>query len=55
MNDQSYFWTSEWQEGEKEAREEIAAGRAIRFENVKDAIRWLEADDEEPVPPGGKP
>ena len=45
MSDQSYYWTSEWQEGEQESRKEIAAGRGITFKNAKDAIRWLKGDD----------
>lgn len=38
---QAYFWTPEWQAGEREAQREIDAGLARRFENVEDALRWL--------------
>ena len=48
---QDYYWTPEWQQGEKESREEIGAGRAITFKDVGDAIRWLRMDDEPSVPP----
>lgn len=29
--DQAWFWTKEWQEGEKEAEEDIKAGRVKKF------------------------
>lgn len=46
-DDQSWFWTPEWQEAEKEADEDIAAGRVHTFDTVDDAISFLhrEADD----------
>jgi len=31
---QSYFWTKEWQEAEKEAADDIRAGRVKTFESV---------------------
>ena len=30
---QAWFWTSDWQAGEREATEEIAAGRTTQFES----------------------
>jgi hypothetical protein len=39
---QSYFWTEAWQEGEREADEDIRLRRTRRFIRVKDAIAWLE-------------
>ncbi|OGO17985.1 MAG: hypothetical protein A2Z15_00485 [Chloroflexi bacterium RBG_16_50_11] len=38
---QSYFWTKEWQEAEKEASEDIKAGRVKAFDNVDDLIKDL--------------
>lgn len=46
--EQAYFWTEEWQRGEREADEEIAAGRHKTFDDVEDLIRELnEAGDED--------
>jgi len=41
FNDQSWYWTSEWQVAEKEADEDIAAGRVHQFNNVNEAIKFL--------------
>lgn len=38
---QAWFWTKEWQEAEREADEDIAAGRVKEFDNVEDAIKAL--------------
>lgn len=38
---QAYFWTPEWQTAEREAEEDIAAGRVQQFEDVEDAIAHL--------------
>ena len=35
---QAYFWTKEWQEGEKEADEDIRKGRVKKFKSVKDLL-----------------
>lgn len=40
--EQSWFWTKEWQEGEKEAEEDIADGRVKSFKNVDDLLEDLE-------------
>ena len=32
---QSYFWTDEWQRGEREAQEDIRQGRTKRFRSAK--------------------
>lgn len=45
--DQAWFWTEEWQKGEREADEDIKTGRVKSFENVNEAIHWLESDDAE--------
>ena len=35
--DQAWFWTQEWQEGEREVDEDIAAGRVMGpFKNIED-------------------
>lgn len=38
---QSYFWTNRWQEGEKEADEDIKAGRVKEFDSVEELIKDL--------------
>jgi AbrB family looped-hinge helix DNA binding protein len=39
--EQSWFWTERWQNGEKEAEEDIESGRVHKFENADDAITFL--------------
>jgi AbrB family looped-hinge helix DNA binding protein len=39
---QAYFWTEEWQEGERRADEDIKAGRVRRFKSAADAASYLE-------------
>ncbi|MBA4380208.1 MAG: AbrB family transcriptional regulator [Anaerolinea sp.] len=41
---QAYFWTPRWQEGEREAEEDIKAGRVKKFDSVEDLIADLESD-----------
>ena len=41
---QAYFWTKRWQEGERQAEEDIRAGRMKEFNNVDDLIADLESD-----------
>lgn len=38
---QIYFWTKEWQEGEREAEEDIRKGRLKKFKNVKQLMKEL--------------
>ena len=40
--DQSWFWTREWQEREREADEDLAAGRVTRFESDEDFLAELD-------------
>jgi hypothetical protein len=40
--DQAWFWTSEWQAREREADEDLAAGRYDDFETIDDFIENLE-------------
>ena len=39
---QAYFWTQEWQKGERKANEDIKAGRVKRFKSAADAVKYLE-------------
>lgn len=41
---QAYFWTKRWQEGEREADEDIRAGRVKTFGTVEDLIKDLEQE-----------
>lgn len=43
--DQSWFWTKRWQEGERQADEDIKAGRVYHFDNMKDALAFLDERD----------
>jgi len=42
---QAYFWTERWQEGERQAEEDIRSGRVEKFENADDLIADLESDN----------
>jgi len=42
--DQAYFWTKEWQKGEREADEDIRAGRMTKTRNLKELFRKLDRD-----------
>ena len=44
---QAYFWTEEWQKGERKADEDIKAGRVKQFNSVGNAVKYLE-DKAEP-------
>jgi len=39
--EQAWFWTRRWQEGEREAEEDIQAGRVHSFKNAPEAITFL--------------
>jgi len=39
---QAYFWTKKWQEGEKEADEDIKVGRVKTFDSAEELIKDLE-------------
>jgi AbrB family looped-hinge helix DNA binding protein len=39
---QAYFWSRKWQEGEREADEDIKAGRVKAFNSVEELISDLE-------------
>ena len=40
--EQSWFWSKQWQEGEKEAQEDIKQGRVKKFKNVQEVIEDLD-------------
>ena len=40
--DQTWFWSGEWQKGEKEAEEDIVAERVKSFENAEDLLKDLD-------------
>ncbi|HVX34204.1 MAG TPA: hypothetical protein VHA80_13795 [Solirubrobacterales bacterium] len=42
--EQAWFWTREWQAKEREADEDLAAGRATTFESDDEFLEGLEAD-----------
>ena len=39
--EQAWFWTRRWQEGEREAEEDIRTGRIHSFDSAKEAIAFL--------------
>ena len=39
---QAYFWTRRWQEGEREADEDIRTGRVKAFNSVEELVEDLE-------------
>ncbi len=41
--DQAWFWTKQWQVGEREAEKEFAEGQGIRFKNSNEAINHLKS------------
>lgn len=44
--DQAWYWSEEWQAGEREAREDIATGRVIRARSVEELMEKLNSGDE---------
>jgi len=42
--EQAYFWTEEWQAGERQADADIAAGRVADFDSVDALIADLDAE-----------
>ena len=42
---QAYFWTERWQAGEQAAQADIAAGRLQRFDDIDDALTFLDSPE----------
>ena len=40
--DQAWFWSEEWQRGEREASDDIAAGRSRPFDSASGFLRTLD-------------
>jgi antitoxin MazE len=40
--DQVWFWSERWQQMEREADEDVAAGRVARFDDVEDLLADLD-------------
>lgn len=40
---QAYFWTDEWQKGEKQAEDAKKKGEFKDFEDAGEAIKWLKS------------
>lgn len=43
--DEVYYWTNAWQQGEQATLAEIDAGKGVEFDNAQDLIRWLYQTD----------
>ena len=39
--DQAWYWTEEWQRGEREAEASIVAGQTLHFEDADSFKAWL--------------
>ena len=45
---QAYFWSEEWQAAERQASQDIAAGRTQRFPDAEAAVAYLQAEAAKP-------
>ena len=45
--DQAWFWTKEWQAAEREAEDDLRAGRVKTFDTLDELIADLEDDETE--------
>ena len=43
---QAYYWSSQWQEGKREADDDIRLGRVRDFHSVREAFKWLNDDED---------
>jgi len=39
--DQAWFWTNRWQQGEREAEEDLQSGHVHSFDNAEEAVAFL--------------
>ncbi len=46
VRSQAYFWTERWQEGEREAEEDLKAGRYKNFDDIESLLDELEENGE---------
>jgi hypothetical protein len=42
---QAYFWTERWQAGEREAQADLDAGRVQRFDDMDEALDFLDSPE----------
>ena len=42
---QAYFWTRRWQDGEREADDDLRNGRFKEFKTMDEAIKFLDEDN----------
>lgn len=47
--DQAWFWTDEWQAGERQVDEEIAAGSEVIYDSAEDFAAYLDEVVAEPT------
>lgn len=43
---QAHFWSERWQEGEREADEDLQVGRYKEFDDIESLLAELEMEDE---------
>ena len=43
--EQAWFWTSDWQDREKKADEDLSSGRFQDFDNLEDLLKDLHGED----------
>ncbi|MBN2240506.1 MAG: AbrB/MazE/SpoVT family DNA-binding domain-containing protein [Dehalococcoidales bacterium] len=44
---QAWFWTERWQQGEKEAEEDIREGRTRQFPDAASAVKYLRSQPDD--------
>jgi hypothetical protein len=49
LKTQAWFWTTEWQAGEREADADLAAGRVENFESDEAFVTALRSSARDPV------
>jgi hypothetical protein len=45
--DQAWYWTDAWQRKEREAEEDLAAGRYKTFDTMEEFLADLDSDDDD--------